>query len=184
MCTVSPGTGGHRVGQHRSEVFPVTACEQIADVAGYRKAVTGPIVIPTQPSGSILFAAVDFRADHLKRIEKRLGWRRYRAPNLCVADRARRFPNGNPIRLYPRSARTRGPGTFNAVPRTLSFKLRVIAFMFKTSVEGLGGRRGMQRIAPLRSLTKNATAESFGADWAMKRACASYHLRSHETHSG
>jgi hypothetical protein len=50
----------------KSEIFLVIPCQQVADVAGYREAVTGPIVIPIQLPGSMLLAAVDFRADHLK----------------------------------------------------------------------------------------------------------------------
>jgi hypothetical protein len=59
---------------------------------------------------------------------------------LCVADRARRFPNGNPTRLLSSIGQKKRTGTFRTAPRTFIFKLRVIAFIFRTSVEEFGGR--------------------------------------------
>jgi hypothetical protein len=133
MCRVSPGTGGHRVGQHRSEVFPVISCQQIADVAGYREAVTGPIVIPTQLPGSMLLAAVDFRADHLKRIEKRLNGVASAPRIRALPIRPDDFPTAIPAALSSIGQKTR-TGTSRAAPRTFIFKLRVIAFIFRTPV--------------------------------------------------
>jgi hypothetical protein len=94
---------------HRLEIFPVVLGQQIADVAGYRKTVTGPIVIPTQLSGSMLLTAVDLCPDHPKRIEKRLDGvaaaSRIRAPPIGPAD----FPTAVPPGFILGRPETRGP---------------------------------------------------------------------------
>jgi hypothetical protein len=86
----------------------------------------------------MLLAAVDFRADHLKRIDKRLD-------GVGAASRICALPIG------PDDFPTAIPSAFildrpentdrksSAAPRTFIFKLRVIAFIFKTSAEGFGG---------------------------------------------
>jgi hypothetical protein len=122
----------------KSEICLVIPCEQIADVARYREAVTGPIVIPTQLSGSMLLAAIDFRPDHLKRIEKRLDGVGTASRICALPIGPDDFPTAIPPPLSSIGQKTR-TGTSRAAPRTFIFKLRVIAFIFKTSVEEFGG---------------------------------------------
>jgi hypothetical protein len=94
----------------------------------------------------MLLAAVDFRPDHLKRVEKRLDGvgtaSRIRALPIGPDD----FPPAMPPPLSSVGQKT-WTGTPRAAPRTFVFKLRVIAFIFKTPVAGFGGRRGSRHIA-------------------------------------
>jgi hypothetical protein len=107
----------------------------------------------------MLLAAVDFCPDHLQRIEQRLD-------DVGPASRICALPIGQtisqrqshpPLSSIGQNKRT---GTSRAAPRTLIFKLRMIAFMFKTSVEEFDGRRGMRRIAPSPATVTKAVIQS------------------------